>query len=114
MSEKQEIINISIDELLDRVDRLARDGYRLVQIGCTKLDAFQMDYSFDKDLKLLNLRVLVPVDKAEIPSISGVYWSAFTYENEIHDLFGVEIKNLNINYGGNFYRIKLKTPFNIN
>ena len=113
MIEKQETISITVGELLEKVGRLAGEGYRLVQIGCTRLDSFQVDYTFDKDYGFLNLRVLVPADKAVIPSITGIYWCAFTYENEIHDLFGVEVKNLNIDYAGNFYRIAVKAPFNV-
>ena len=113
MVEKQETIILKAGELLERVSRLAGEGYRLVQIGCTRLDVFQIDYTFDKDYRFLNLRVLVPVDKAEIPSITGIYWCAFTYENEIHDLFGIKVKNLNIDYGGNFYRIAVEAPFNV-
>lgn len=113
MVEKQETIIIKAGELLERVSCLAGEGYRLVQIGCTRLDAIQVDYTFDKDYRFLNLRVLVPVDRPEIPSITGIYWCAFTYENEIHDLFGVDVKNMNINYGGNFYRIAVKAPFNV-
>jgi len=111
--EKQETISITIGELLEKVVRLAGEGYRLVQIGCTRLNSFQVDYTFDKDYRFLNLRVLVPSDKAVIPSITGIYWCAFTYENEIHDLFGIEVKNLNIDYSGNFYRIAVEAPFNV-
>ena len=113
MTEKQEIITIRRDELLERVKRFALERYRLVQIGCTRLDRFQLDYSFDRDYEFVNLRLLVPVDDPAVPSVSGIYWTAFTYENEIHDLFGVEFENLNINYGGKFYRVAFKTPFDI-
>jgi ech hydrogenase subunit D len=30
----------------------------------------------------------------------------------MHDLFGVEIKNIAIDYSGTFYRTSVKTPFN--
>ena len=113
MFEKQETVEIAAGDLLERVGRLAREGYRLVQIGCTRLDEFQLDYSFDKDYRFLNLRLHVPPGSPEVPSISGIYWSAFTYENEIHDLFGVVVKNINVDYGGNFYRIEVKAPFNV-
>ena len=49
----------------------------------------------------------------EIPSISAVYPNAFLYENEIHDLFGVIIRNINIDYGGTLYRTAIKTPFSV-
>ena len=113
MTEKQEIINIRCDELQERVKRFARARYRLVQIGCTRLDQFQLDYSFDKGCRFVTLRVHIRADNPSVPSVSDAYWTAFTYENEINDLFGIEFENLNINYGGRFYRITVKTPFNI-
>jgi len=112
MIEKQETINIgSNDELMKNVSAMMAEGYRLAVISCTKLDQFQIDYTFDKNYEFKNFRFSVPLDKPEMQSISGIYTNAFTYENEIHDLFGIVVHNLNINYGGKFYRINVKAPF---
>jgi ech hydrogenase subunit D len=35
------------------------------------------------------------------------------YENEIHDLFGLVVKDIAIDYGGSLYRTAIKTPFSI-
>lgn len=113
MFEEQEIISIGKRELVDRIRGLSSQGYRLVQIGCTKLDTFQIDYSFDKDYKFLNIRVNVPIEDAQLPSISGICGSAFVYENEIHDFFGIKVDGISIDYGGNFYRTAVQEPFNI-
>ncbi|MFZ2658590.1 MAG: NADH-quinone oxidoreductase subunit C [Victivallales bacterium] len=112
MIEKQETVVIaSQDELLKKVAEMSSSGFRLVLISCTKLNHFQIDYTFDKNYEFKNLRFYVPVEKPEMKSISSVFMSAFTYENEIHDLFGIEVHGLNINYGGKFYRINIKAPF---
>ena len=37
---------------------------------------------------------------------------ALLYENEMHDLFGINVKNMAIDYKGTFYRTAVKTPFN--
>ncbi|HCE46062.1 MAG TPA: NADH dehydrogenase subunit [Lentisphaeria bacterium] len=112
MIEKQETVTIaSQDELLKKVAEMSSSGYRLVLISCTKLNHFQVDYSFDKNYEFRNFRFCVPVEKPEMKSISSVFTNAFTYENEIHDLFGIEVHGLNINYGGKFYRINIKAPF---
>jgi ech hydrogenase subunit D len=42
-----------------------------------------------------------------------IYPNAFLYENEIHDLFGVAIKNINIDYRGTLYRTAIKVPFSV-
>ena len=111
MIEKQEITDIAVGDLIKRVGDFTAQGYRLVQMSCTKLDAFQIDYTFDKDLKFADLRVKIPLDTPRMPSITGVCWNAFTYENEIHDLFGIEVEGINIDFKGRFYRIKEKAPF---
>jgi ech hydrogenase subunit D len=113
MFENQEIVGIEKAELLDRIRRISDGGFRLVQVSCTRAEMFQIDYSFDKNYRFMNLRVNIAVEDAQLPSISGIYPCAFGYENEIHDLFGVRIDKINIDYKGNFYRIAVKAPFNI-
>lgn len=111
MIEQQDIILIDIQALVGRVKELFDTGYRLVQIGATKTDAIEINYSFDKAYKFINLRIIVPSAATVIPSVSSVYWSAFFYENEIHDLFGVSIDGIAVDYKGKFYRMAVKTPF---
>jgi ech hydrogenase subunit D len=113
MSEPQEIITIEKDALLGAVSDLFAQGFRLVQIGCTTLaDAYELNYSFDKDYVFKNLRITVTVED-EVQSVSVIYPNAFLYENEIHDLFGIRIKNMSVDYKGAFYRTAIKTPFSI-
>ena len=111
MSEPQEILPIGKNDLVGTVAQLYAEGYRLVQIGCSTLPgAYEINYSFDKDYRFKNLRVTAQPGE-EIPSISVIYPNAFLYENEIHDLFGVPVKNINIDYKGTLYRTAMKTPF---
>jgi ech hydrogenase subunit D len=113
MSEPQEIIPIEKDALLGAVSDLFAQGYRMVQIGCTTLEnAYELNYSFDKDYHFKNLRITTTRED-EIQSISVIYPNAFLYENEIHDLFGIKIKNMSVDYKGTFYRTAIKTPFSI-
>ena len=46
-----------------------------------------------------------------VRSITPVYWAAFVYENEVHDLFGVEFEDSKLDYKGNFFRMSAKTPW---
>ena len=113
MSEPQEIILIGKNELVGIVVQLCAEGYRLVQVGCSTLEAaYELNYSFDKDNRFKNLRVTVVPDE-EVPSISMIYQNAFLYENEIHDLFGVAVTNISIDYHGTLYRTSIKAPFSI-
>ncbi len=110
MSEEQKIKTIEADELLNRVAELREQGYRLVQLGCTRLKYFELNYSFDRDLKFVNLRLNI-LPGFEVNSITSIYEGAFLYENEIHDLFGVKFRHINIDYSGNLYKTAVKTPF---
>jgi ech hydrogenase subunit D len=113
MAEPQEIIPIRMDELVGIVARLYAEGHRLVQISCTTLESsYELNYSFDKEYRFKNLRFTVTQDQ-EIQSISVIYPSAFLYENEIHDLFGLTITNIAIDYRGTLYRTRIQTPFSI-
>jgi len=113
MSEPQENTPIGKNDLVGMVAQLYAEGYRLVQIGCTTLPgAYELNYSFDKDYRFKNLRITAAPGE-EVPSISVIYPNAFLYENEIHDLFGVVIKNINIDYRGTLYRTAIKVPFSV-
>jgi ech hydrogenase subunit D len=113
MSEPQEIMAIGKSDLVGSVAHLFAEGYRLVQIGCSTLQTgYELNYSFDKDYRFKNLRVTVAPGE-DLPSISVIYSNAFLYENEIHDLFGVVIKDITVDYRGTLYRTAVKTPFSI-
>jgi ech hydrogenase subunit D len=113
MMEPQTIVPISMGEVVSKAEKAKKDGCRLVQIGCTKIgDDFEIIYVYDKDYKLTNYRITVKQD-TEIPSISAVYFGAFVYENEIHDLYGIHVKGINIDFKGTFYKTTIKHPFSV-
>jgi ech hydrogenase subunit D len=113
MMEPQVILPISAGEVIAKAELAKKDGNRLVQIGCTKIDdSFEIIYVYDKDYKLTNYRITVKQED-EIPSISGVYWGAFVYENEIHDLYGIHVTGINVDFKGTFYKTTIKHPFSV-
>lgn len=112
MIEHQPVAVIDKSELVERVSAFAKEQYRLVQICCTVGESdLELTYSFDKDCAFSNLRIKVPRSDAVVPSITGSYLAAFTYENELQDLFGIKVTDLAINYNGKFYTTAMKTPF---
>ena len=109
--EKQTTTSIDIGKLIGSVEGFLNEGYRLVQIGCTKAgDLYEINYSFDKDYHFENIRITITQD-TEIPSISGMYWNSFIYENEMHDLFGIQVRGMNIDFKGTLIRTAVKFPF---
>ncbi|OHD12043.1 MAG: hypothetical protein A2086_04130 [Spirochaetes bacterium GWD1_27_9] len=113
MFDTQEILEINIIELLNKVDNLCNDGFRLVQICATTLKTgeVELNYSFDKNYKLINLRAIVNKN-SDIHSITHIYLGAFLYENEIVELFGLNIRNIAIDFKGNLYKKSIPHPFN--
>jgi ech hydrogenase subunit D len=108
----QTITVIEVADLLKRVEALKNDGNRLSQISCTRTQTtFELSYSFDKDFTYTVLRIVLPDNNVEIPSISSIYLAAFTYENELHDLFGIKIKGIAVDFQGNFYKVREKFAF---
>ena len=111
MIEKQEMVGIEKRDLVEMIASLRSSGYRLVQICATTLaDCYEMNYSFDKDRQFKNLRFTVRPGET-VPSISLIYGSAFLYENEIHDLFGITIEHMVIDYHGTLYQTRIPAPF---
>ncbi len=99
------------DHLIGKVEEFKKQGYRLVQMSCTKVgDLYEINYSFDLNYQFKNLRIVVD-GQTEIASISGIYWGAFVYENEMHDLFGIRVVGMNVDFGGNLIRTAKKNPF---
>jgi len=109
---QQLIKNISPSELLSETIEYKYYGYRLSAITCTKKDNLEITYSFSKEYGFIHLRLHIE-DTTEIESISLVYPYSFLYENEIKELFGVNIKNISVDFDNNLYRIAVKTPFNM-
>lgn len=114
MEQQNKRIDIEGQELLNQVAQMKENGFRLVQISCTRLgDVFELYYSFDKDYDFINIRLNITAE-VELPSISLIYQPAFLYENEIHELFGIMINNISIDYEGGLYKLAVKTPFGNN
>lgn len=87
------------------------EGYRLIQICATKTqEGYELTYNFGREYEMKCLRMQIAPD-TEILSISEIYPSAFLYENEIQDLFGIRVRLMTHDYKGSLYRIEEKTPF---
>ncbi len=112
MIEEQTIIAVMPETLAAETRKMKEQGYRLVQICVTRLgEELQLDYSFDLNRRFVNFRFRLPKTGARVPSVSGIYWCAFTYENEISDLFGVQVDGNVLDFKGTFYKTAMKHPF---
>ena len=96
-SHKRIIITINPDSLLEIAAYLFKDAaYRFVIASAlhTKI-GFEIHYHFSYDSTglILNLHVILPVDKPEIESLSNMFNASNWIEREMHELFGINFLN---------------------
>ncbi len=110
---EQNFTPVELSQLLTKVKDLKAEGYRFGQACATVMDedTFEIIYSFDKAYQLVNLRLVISQGE-EVESITGTYWPAFIYENEMHDLFGIKFNHMELDYQGNFFKVAEPTPWN--
>jgi Ni,Fe-hydrogenase III component G len=97
-----DVKDISQANLLTEVMQLKSDGYRFVTMTCCDTgDAHDILYHFDKNYALRHLRLKL-ARGATLPSISALFFAAVLVENEIKDLFGIDISSLAVDFKGRF------------
>lgn len=121
-------ITVRIDELLPHVQALKGAGARFVQMHaerCVDDGSYRLVYTFinvraaqeqiarDGSYAIDNL-VVEGIDQyQEIPSISSYYPAVFPFENEAHDLFGLAITDMQIDFKGFFYQVSTAEPMSV-
>lgn len=111
MSEAYTLETVDIETLYKIALEKQRSGYRLAQICATAFEGYnEVIYSFALDYTFENYKIIVPIE-SEINTISDFFPSAMLFENEMKELFGVQIKSINPDYQDKLYRIAVKTPF---
>lgn len=119
---------VGIDELLSHVQALKGAGARFVQMHaerCVDDGSYRLVYTFinvraarehiaqDGSYAIENL-VVEGIDQyQEIPSISSYYPAVFPFENEAHDLFGLAITDMQIDFKGFFYQVSTAEPMSV-
>lgn len=110
--DSQVYIPIQLDAFAGRVKNYKERGWRFVNLcGSTVGDKVELLCSFAEENKLENLSLLVAKDEP-VPAVSPVYPSAFFFENETKDLFGVQFADMTLDFGGTFYPTSVPTPMN--
>lgn len=102
---------ILVGDLLDKSIELRTKGWRLCQIlSVCKGKGYELLYTFAKDYEMLNFCLTID-ENTVVPSITPVYACAFLYENEITELFGVNIEGIQVSYERKLYKLDVETPF---
>lgn len=107
------IEEIPLDQLLFRTMKMKDAGRRLVQACVAYVDSkFELSYSFadDSTYDMTTLRIVLTDLAEEVPSISNIYPYASFYEDEMHELFDVNIEMIGLDYHDKLYRIRQEAP----
>lgn len=119
---------VGIDELLPHVQALKGFGARFVQMHaerCVDDGSYRLVYTFinvraarehiaqDGNYAIENLMVEGIDQYQEIPSISLYYPAVFPFENEAHDLFGLAITDMQVDFNGFFYQVSTAEPMSV-
>ncbi|MEK7474394.1 MAG: NADH-quinone oxidoreductase subunit C [Candidatus Coatesbacteria bacterium] len=111
MSDEQSIELVERSQVSAKAAEFKAGGWRLVQISSVPtLGGQEITYSFDKAYRLQSVRTTVPNADPVLPTITGAYFAAFTYENELQDLVGLKVLGLPLDFKGNFYRKAMNAP----
>ena len=106
MAITQDFRSIPLDKLIDTCKERKNEGYRLAQL-CPKLerdDSITRIYTFVKESEMINYKVSgIKKGVTEVPSVTELFIAAFVFENEAHDLFGVNVVGNLIDFQGKFY-----------
>lgn len=109
-------VDLPLEELLTRVQTLKHEGVRFVQMCAeTTEQGIDLLYTFydETTQNALNLCVYGIDESSRVPSIQGLYFAAFSYENETHDLYGVRFANMKLDFGGHFFNLAETAPMTV-
>jgi ech hydrogenase subunit D len=109
---------MQVERFKQEVEAYSRGGWRLAVITACPLkaaegspeNACELIWSFEKDQAVEHLREQVsPAD--EIPALGAAFPSAYLYENEVQELFGLRFTGLQVHFKGELYATRTKVPF---
>lgn len=105
---------LEVEGIAPLAAQMKEQGWRYVQMLCVNTEeGIDVIYSFMKDGVLDNYEVKGVKKGTTIPSITDQFLAAFVFENEAHDLFGIDISNIAIDFEGNFYALSQKEPMTV-
>ena len=109
-----EFAPLSVEELPALAAEKKAEGARFVQLLAVNTEeGIDLVYTFMKGDVLTNHEIKGVGPDMTVPSITDQFLAAFVFENEVHDLFGVSISDIAIDFGGNFYALSQKEPMTI-
>jgi ech hydrogenase subunit D len=106
------------ETFLARVAEYHDGGWRLALINAASVlpndelpeGAVDITWAFAREAELDRIRERLTPGSA-VPSISILFPAAFLYENEIRELFGIDVTGMSVDLKGQLYKTAEKIPF---
>lgn len=97
-------LDVTAEALPGAAQALRADGWRFVTATCVPGSAGRtVIYHFEREERLRHLRVQLAVQES-VPAIDDAYPAAFLVENEMHELQGLSVTGLSVDYEGRLFR----------
>ena len=111
---EHKFIDFTLEDITRVKEEKLADGWRAVQVLCTNCDdGIEILYSYTKGNVMENYIVHGVTKEDTVPSITDAFIGMFPFENEAHDLFGVNVEGIAIDFGGKFYDLAQPEPMTI-
>lgn len=97
----ENMVQIEKEQILTVVQEMLHSGHRFITATCVDNADGTLDviYQFDKNIEMKNYKVTVKRGES-VPSISKIYFCALLVENEMKELFDIDVKDIIVDYGG--------------
>ncbi len=107
MSLKQDFRPLALDKLIDTCKEYKEKGYRLDQL-LPKLErdnTITLIYTFVMGDEIVTFKIGgIIKNETVVPSVTELFIAAFVFENEAHELYGVNIEGNVLDFKGDFYK----------
>lgn len=107
MSIKQDFRPLALDALIDTCKEYKEKGYRLDQLlpKLERDDSITLIYTFVLGDDIINFKISgIKKNETVVPSVTELFLAAFVFENEAHELYGVNIEGNVLDFKGKFYQ----------
>ena len=104
MAFESEFIELPLEKLHHEAAVMKADGWRFIQthaVNCE--DSVDLYYSFMNDGLIRNYKVRGVTKDQPVQSVTDLFLAAFVFENEARELFGVDMRDIVLDFQGAMY-----------
>jgi len=114
MAFNSEFVDLPLERLHAEASIMKGENWRFIQTHAVNTDdGIDLYYSFMKNGLARNYRVKGVKKGTPVPSITDLFLAAFVFENEARELFGVDMRDIAIDFHGGLYAPAEQEPMTI-